>query len=336
VTADERVGDCGLYENGRRVPGRVPLHQVGELARTTGGFVWIGLQQAAKADILEVAAQFKLPTLAVEDAVQVHYRPKLQVYDDVVFVVLKPVHYIDSTEIVDEKTSISLFLGPGFVVSIRNGHSEILTRVREELDGGSDLLRFGATAVLYRTLDLAVDGYDVTVDHIDDDVDRIEEQVFGTVEIDHAQRIYKLKQEVAEFRRAVGPLARPLERLAEGSVPGIAPETATYFRQVHDHVLRAEARIDGLGVQLSDVLQANLARVTVRQSKIALRQNEDMRKISAWAAIALVPTAVAGIYGMNFDHMPELRWTFGYPLVLAFIATVCLTLYWLFHRNKWL
>jgi magnesium transporter len=336
VTADARVGDCGAYENGRRVPGRIPLVEAGERSRTTDGFVWVGLQNAGKADIEEVAAQFKLPPLAVEDAVQTHYRPKLQVYDDVVFVVLKPVHYIDSTEIVDERTSISLFLGPGFVVTIRNGESDLLRRVRHELDGGSDLLRFGSTSVLYRTLDLAADSYDETIDRVDDDVDRIEEQVFGPAEGDQAQRIYKLKKEVAEFRRAVAPLARPLERLAEGSVPGIAPDAATYFRHVHDHVLRAEARIDGLAVQLSDVPAANVARVTVRQSKIALRQNEDMRRISAWAAIALVPTAVAGIYGMNFDHMPELRWTFGYPLVLGFIGLVCFSLHRLFRRNEWL
>jgi magnesium transporter len=341
--AAERVGDCGVYENGRRRPGRIPLHEAGDVARSTDGFVWIGLQQASRSDIEEVAERFKLPDLAVHDVLQLHYRPKLQIYDDVVFVVLKPVHYINSTEIVDEQTSIALFLGPGFVVSVRNGVSDVLRRVREEMDAGSDLLEMGPTAVLYRAMALVVDGYDDTIDKVDDDMDRIEEQVFGPKEGDHSRRIYQLKQEVAEFRRAVGPLARPLERLASGEVPGVARDSAPYFRHLHDHAVRAESRIEGIGTQLSDVLQANLARVTMRQTqlaleqnKIAIRQNEDMRKISAWAAIALVPTAIAGIYGMNFDHMPELEWQFGYPLVLCVIATVCIGLHRLFHRNGWL
>ena len=333
--AAARVGDCGVYEDGRRRAGRIPMHEAAEIARTTDGFVWIGLQQATAEDIVELAAEFELPALAVEDAVKRHNRPKLQVYDDIVFVVLKPVRYIDSGEVV-EVESISLFLGPGFVITVRQGETCILRQVRAELDAGSDLLRFGPTAVLYRAADLVADGYGESIDCINVDIDEIEEAVFGPGESDHAQRIYKLKQEVAEFRRAVAPLARPLERLADGSVPGIAKDAGSYFRDVHDHVLRSAETIDGLGVQLTDVLQANVARVTTGQSRIALRQNEDMRKISAWAAIALVPTAIAGIYGMNFEHMPELTWTYGYPMALALIAGLCISLFMLLRRRGWL
>jgi magnesium transporter len=335
VGAAAVVGDCGVYENGRRLPGRIPLHEAGDIARHTQGFVWIGLQQASAADIAEVAEEFQLPPLAVEDAIKAHQRPKLEVYDDIVFVVLKPVRYVDHEEVV-EVESISLFLGRGFVVTVRHGDTAVLRRVRDELDQGSDLLQYGPSAVLYRAADLVVDGYEEAIDCINEDVDEIEAQVFGPGEDDHAQRIYKLKQEVAEFRRAVAPLARPLERLSNGEVPCVDPATGPYFRDVHDHVLRAADFIEGLGGLLSDVLQANVARVTVVQSQIALRQNEDMRRISAWAAIALVPTAIAGIYGMNFDHMPELRWRYGYLMVLVVIGTACLGLHRLFRRNGWL
>jgi magnesium transporter len=341
---DQVIGDCALYEEGRRRPGQVPLHKAGDAARRTDGFVWIGLQQPTEKDIAAVADEFHLPPLAVEDAVKAHQRPKLEVYDDVVFVVLKPVRYVDHDEVVDV-SEVAMFVGPSFVVTVRHGDSDVLRRVRNELDRGDSTLHdLGPTGVLYRAADLVVDGYEEAIDFINADVDEIENQVFGTgQDKDHAERIYKLKREVAEFRRAVLPLANPLHRLTEGSVPGMNTEAAPYFRDVHDHVLRAADAIEGHDRLLSDVLQANLARVgvrqaeiAVRQNEIAVRQNEDVRKISAWAAIALVPTAIAGIYGMNFDNMPELKWKYGYFLVVGVIATVCFVLHRIFRRNGWL
>jgi magnesium transporter len=341
---DKVIGDCGVYEDGHRRPGRVPLEQAGDVARKTSGFVWIGLQQPSAEDIATVADEFHLPALAVEDAVKAHQRPKLEVYGDVLFVVLKPVRYVDHDEVVDV-TEIAVFLGPNFVVTVRHGESDVLRRVRAELDrGDSELLRHGTTGLLYRAADLVVDGYEEALDFINEDVDEIETQVFGSADADdHSERIYKLKREIAEFRRAVLPLATPLERLADGSVPGIDEDASHYFRDVHDHVLRAADAIEGHDRLLSDVLQADLARVSarqsqiaVRQNEIAVRQNEDMRKISAWAAIALVPTAIAGIYGMNFENMPELEWKYGYFLVVGLIATVCVVLHRLFRRNGWL
>ncbi|MCW2804389.1 MAG: magnesium and cobalt transport protein CorA [Propionibacteriaceae bacterium] len=333
---DAVIGDSGVYEDGHRLPGRLPLDRAGEAARSTSGFVWIGLQQPSTENIAAVADEFDLPPLAVEDAVKAHQRPKLEVYDDVVFMVLKPVRYVDHEEVV-EVSEIALFLGPKFVITVRHGRGDVLRRVRAELDrGNSELLASGPTAVLYRTADLVVDGYEEAIVSITEDVDEIESQVFGDDELDHAERIYKLKREIAEFRRAVLPLATPLHRLAEGLVPVVDKVTAPYFRDVHDHALRAADAIEGHDRLLSDVLQADLARVEVRQSRIALRQNEDMRKISAWAAIALVPTAVAGIYGMNFEYMPELTWRFGYFMVLGLIAAVCLVLHRLFRRSGWL
>jgi magnesium transporter len=341
---DSVIADCAVYEDGRRQPGQIPLDQVGDMARKTSGFMWIGLQQPTADDIAAVADELRLPPLAVEDAVKAHQRPKLDVYDDVIFVVLKPVRYVDHEEVVDV-TELAIFLGPGFVVTVRHGESDVLRRVREELDDGeSKLLEYGPTGVLYRAADLVVDGYEEAIEYINEDVDEIENQVFGSAAAaDHSERIYKLKREVAQFRRAVLPLATPLQRLAEGRVVGIDESTALYFRDVHDHVLRTADAIEGHDRLLSDVLQADLARVTARQSEIAVRQNEtavrqneDMRKISAWAAIALVPTAIAGIYGMNFDNMPELHWEYGYFLIVGAIAAVCVVLHRLFRRIGWL
>ena len=345
------VADCAVYEGGHRRPGPVSVAHAAAAARRTDGFVWIGLQQPTAEEVADIARAFELPALAVEDAVKAHQRPKLEVYGDVLFMVLKPVTYIDHDEVVNI-SEIAVFLGASFVVTVRHGTSDVLRRVRAELDAGDpDVVRHGPTRVLYRAADLVVDGYEEAITYINDDVDEIESQVFsGGDEDDHSERIYKLKREVAEFRRAVQPLAAPLEKLAEGRVRHVDASAGTYFRDVHDHVLRASDAIEGHDRLLSDVLQADLARVAARQSQIAtrqseialqqneiaVRQNADMRRISAWAAIALVPTAVAGIYGMNFDYMPELSWRYGYFLVVGAIAAACVVLYRLFKRNGWL
>jgi len=336
LDADRVVVDCGLYVDGRRAPGRLPLGRAGDVARESGGFVWLGLEGPTVADVAAVAGEFGLPALAVEDAVKAHQRPKLEVYGDVVFVVLKPVRYVDHDEVVDVG-EIALFLGEHFVVTVRHGQGDVLRRVREELDrGDGPAAGFGPAGVLYRAADLVVDGYESALGEIDVDVDDIEARVFGPGQVNHAERIYKLKQEAAEVRRAVLPLGRPLQRLVDGDVPHVPPSSAPYFRDVQDHLLRAVDAVEAVERQLGDVLQANTARVTVAQSEVALRQNGDMRKISAWAAIALVPTAIAGVYGMNFDFIPELRWRYGYFLVLGVIAAVCVGLHRSFRRNGWL
>jgi len=334
-SVDAHIGDCAVYEDGQRRGGRIPLEDACEAARRTHGFVWVGLQQPTAADIADVAAEFGLPALAVEDAVKAHQRPKLEVYSDVVFVVLKAVHYVDHEEIV-EVSELAIFVGADFVVTVRHGTSNVLGRVRAEMDAGYDLAGHGPSSVLYRAADFVVDGYEEAIDSINEDVDEIELQVFGDDEVGHAERIYKLKREIAEFRRAVMPLAGPLDALAQGKVKGIDTAVAPYFRDVHDHVARASEAIEGQDRLLSDVLQADLARLSVRQSEIGVQQNEDMRKISAWAAIALLPTAVAGLYGMNFQHMPELGWKYGYFVVLALISVACFALFRLFRRRGWL
>ena len=341
---DSRIRDCAVYESDRRRPGRISLRQAAAAARRGRGFVWVSVDDPSAGDLAVIARHFRLPSLAVEDAVKAHQRPKLDVYEEVVFAVLKPVRYVDHDEVVDV-SEVAVFLGPQFVVTVQHGDCDVPDRVRAQLDGRpGPATPLGPTGVLYLAADLVVDDYESAVAGIDQDVDEIESLVFAPDETeDHAVRIYKLKREVAEFRRAVLPLAGPLLRLADGEVPVVHSDAAPYFRDVHDHLLRAADSIEGHDRLLSDVLQANLARVGVRQSEISLRQteisvrqNEDMRRISAWAAIGLVPTAVAGIYGMNFDNIPELHWHYGYFVALGLIGVLCVGLHRLFRRNGWL
>ena len=333
---EDTVADCAVYDSGTRRGGRLSVPEARQAARTVrGGFVWLGLVEPSDEQIAAVAAEFELPPLAVEDAVKAHQRPKLERYGDVLFVVVKPVRYIDHDEIVDID-EVAVFLGETFVVTVRHGDNDVVSRVRSELDDDSPLLGLGPSAVLYRLLDIVVDGYTDVAREIDVDVSDIEVQVFGGDPSDHSERVYKLKREVLQFRSAALPLAPAVEDLAAGSVAGVNPKTADYFRDVHDHLLRIGDRIEGYDNLLTGVLQADLARVAVRQNQAAARQNEDVRKISAWAAIALVPTAVAGIYGMNFDNMPELHPRYGYYVVLAVIVLTCVGLYVQFRRRNWL
>ncbi len=329
------IVDCAVYAGGRRRPGGNDLATARAAAAAENGFVWIGLTQPTAVEFAELAEAFELPQLAVDDAVKAHQRPKLERYGAMTFAVVKPARYVDHEEIVD-LSELAIFLGHDFVITVRHGGTEVPARARQDLEAEPALLEHGPASVLHRVLDLVVDDYLDVVDAIEIDVDEIEAQVFSGQGGEHAQRIYKLKREVLDFRRAVVPLVHPLQRLVGGEVPWMGAEALPYFRDVQDHVLRAADAIERYDNLLSDVLQADLAQVTVEQNRVAVRQNEDMRKISAWAAIALVPTAVAGVYGMNFDNIPELHWRYGYFAVLGVIAAACVGLHALFRRNHWL
>ena len=352
---------CKLYHADGRQRQVSDLDAALATARSDGGFVWIGLHGASARDLQRLAVPFGLPALAVEDAINAHQRPKFEQYPDLTFAVLKPVRYVDHDEVVDV-SEVAVFVGAHFLITVRHGESSVVADVRAELDVPElDLTALGLqegevdldvplpggphapapASVLYRLLDHVVDGYSDVVEAIAVDVEDIEEQVFSGGEDEHAERIYKLKREVLEFKRAVVPLVNPLQRLVEGGPVGpqataVAEEKRPYYRDVLDHLLRAADAIDGYDRLLTDVLQAHLTQVSVRQNRVTAQQNEDMRRISAWAAIALVPTAIAGIYGMNFEHMPELGTRYGYPVVLAVIVAVCVGLYFLFRAKKWL
>ncbi len=335
---DSPIVDCALYEDGVRRGGVVPLDTALQAAQAASQraaaqpgdaepFVWIGLHEPSGEEFEAVAEKFGLHPLAVEDAVHAHQRPKLETYGDTVFLVLKTVRYVDHDEVVDVG-EVMIFVGANFVVSVRHGAATPLADVRRALEGSTERLRAGPAAALHAIVDRVVDDYVAAAEQVADDIAEIECEVFAGDRADHAQRIYKLKREVLSFQRAVKPLVEPLRRLAAEEV-ALDGSTAQYFRDVHDHLLRTADQVDGFSQLLNDILEANTAGVT-------MRQNEDMRKITAWVAILAWITMVAGIYGMNFEHMPELGWLLGYPFALSLMGGGGAILYRLFKRNQWL
>jgi magnesium transporter len=322
------IVDCSVYDNGVRREGTLAIEEALEAARSPDAFVWIGLLEPTEDEFEAVIKEFDLHPLAVEDAVHAHQRPKLESYGETLFIVLKPARYTDSEEIVT-LTEIMLFLGDRFLITVRHGESPILSDVRRTMEADPSSMKWGPLGALHAIVDRVVDDYAVVVRSLNTDIDEIERQVFSDERENHAQRIYRLKVEAVEFRQAVVGLEDPLDDLATGRVAEADTVLLDYFRDVHDHLLRVSARIEGFRDLLGTALQANLTQVTVRQ-------NADMRRISAWVAILAVPTMVAGVYGMNFEHMPELSWRYGYPTVLALTLLLCVLLYRRFRRSGWL
>ena len=323
------IVDCALYHQGQREVIEGGLSAALDLARQHGdAFIWIGLHDPTQDELDKVAAEFSLHPLAVEDAVKAHQRPKVEEYEDSLFVVLKTVRYDETAQQVD-LGDVMLFVGDSFVVSARHGQARALADVRRRLEGERHLLDCGPSAVLYAIADAVVDDYSEISFAVEEDIEEVEERVFSPDRTNNASRIYNLKREVIEFRRAVRPLVEPMTRLSTGQVERVHEDLRPFFRDVADHAVRVSEQVDGFDDLLTSVLNANLAQVSVQQ-------NADMRRISAWVAIVAVPTMIAGVYGMNFDHMPELRWRFGYPLALAVMATICTVLYRAFKRSGWL
>jgi len=324
------IVDCAVYEEGRRRAGGVELHDAYDAVRNrSDAWVWIGLHEPGPDEFDSVAREFELHELAVEDAIKAKERPKLEIYGDTIFLVLRTACYIDETEDV-ELGQIMLFVGPGFVISVRHGIATDLHPVRLRMEERADLLRCGPSAVLHAIVDKVVDDYGPVVRGVADDVEEVEKEVFSDDQrMNPTQRIYKLKREVLSMHRATAPLIDPLHRLAKGAMPHVHEDIREYFRDVYDHVARANDTVESMREMLNGILDANTAQVSVRQ-------NDDMRRISAWVGIAAVPTLLAGIWGMNFQHMPELSWRFGYPMALAVIVLVMLTLYRAFKRAGWL
>jgi magnesium transporter len=323
------IVDCAVYEDGSRRADRVELGEAYRAIRAdAGAWVWIGLHEPTAAEFDSVAREFELHELAVEDAVKGRQRPKLEVYGDTIFIVLKTAHYDDDTEDV-ETGQIMLFMGAGFLVSVRHGLASELGDVRREAESRPDLLRSGPSAVVHAIVDKVVDDYAPVIAAVSEDVEDVEREVFSQERSNPTERIYKLKRETLELHRATEPLIDPLERLARDQFGRIDDLIQPYFRDVADHARRASEHAEALRELLNGVLEANLAQVSVRQ-------NDDMRKISAWIAIAAVPTLIGAIYGMNFEHMPELRWELGYPAALLVMAAICLALYRRFKSAGWL
>jgi magnesium transporter len=323
------IVDCAVYDRGKRRAGDLPLEQSYAACREDGAFAWIGLFEPTEEEFESVRREFDLHELAVEDAIKAHQRPKLEVYDDMVFIVLKTARYADPEEVV-QFGEIQLFLGKDYVITVRHGAASDLHGVRLEIEQRPDRLEHGPGAVLHAIMDRVVDDYSPALEGLEHDIEEVEEEVFSTGRRSNpAERIYKLKREVVEFHRAVAPLVEPVYHLAEGRHELVHPEVRHYFRDVNDHLRRADEQLATYRELLTAILQANLTQVTVRQ-------NADMRRISAVVAILAVPTAIAGIYGMNFEHMPELTWTYGYPLVVGVMVLICSSLFWYFRRIHWL
>jgi magnesium transporter len=322
------IVDWALYDKGNRVDCK-SIEAAYEIARKSReAFVWIGLYQPSDEEFAHIASQLALHPLAVEDAIHAHQRPKVEEYGESLFMVLKPARYVDRNEVI-KTGDIMMFVSPDFVVSVRHGDATALSDVRHELESRPDVMTAGPSAVLWAVADRIVDEYVDAIDGVARDIEEIEAAVFDAKADAPTERIYKLKREILEFRRAIDPLSEALATLADGKFSLIDARTMPYFRDVQDHAIRDAGRLDAYDETLSDVMQANVAQVS-------LRQNEDMRRITAWAAILAVITSFAGIYGMNFQYMPELRWHYGYFMCLGAMLISSVIMYASFKRRHWL
>jgi magnesium transporter len=337
------VVEAALYRDGRRASTPSSLAETyRQLREDDEAMAWIGLFRPTDDELLSLADEFDLHPLAVEDAMEAHQRPKLERYGDTLFVVLRAARYLDAAEQVDFG-ELHLFVGPGFVITVRHGAAPDLSAVRKRMEDSPELLRLGPEAVLYAVLDAVVDGYVPVLAGVANDVDEIETEVFGG-DPRVSRRIYELSREVLEFQRATSPLIAVMQGLENGFEKyGTDEELQRYLRDVADHVAAVTERVDGYRQVLQNILAVNATLVTQQQNEemkslteASFEQNEELKKISAWAAILFAPTLVGTIYGMNFTNMPEVKWVFGYPFALLLMAVVCVGLFVVFRRRGWL
>lgn len=327
--------DNGVYVDGKREHTPHNLDETFELTRSSGGMAWIGLYRPDDIELLAVAEEFGLNLLTVEDALAGHQRAKLEHYDDTLFAVLRPARYLDDVERV-EFGELHVFVGPNFVVTVRHAESPDLGRVRKRLEHEPELLALGPHAVLYAVLDQVVDEYAPVAAGLANDIDEIEDQLFGGA-VEVSRRIYELSREVIQFQRALSPLedvVGSLQRHAE--LYGVPAELKDNLGDVLDHVLRLIDRVNAYRALLENALNLASTLASNRLAETSIEQNEQVKRISSWAAILFAPTLVGTIYGMNFQDMPELGWAWGYPMAVAAMAAMGIVLYMTFKRNKWL
>jgi magnesium transporter len=325
----DMIVDCAIYTDGERENVDGDISDALDRHRQAGdnAFLWIGLHSPTEAEFAQVSDELGLHPLAIEDAVEAHQRPKLERYGDVSFLVLKTLTWADGTEQI-ETGEIMVFVGADFVITVRHGDHNQLREVRRRAEADKDFLKKGSIAVVYTVCDAVVDNYEVIAEKVQTAITELEAEVFSPQRVNLVERIYSLKREVLEFQRAVGPLVPVASGLVTGRVQVPEP-VRPFFRDVADHTMRVNGRIESYSELVTSVLNAHLTQVGVRQ-------NEDMRKISAWVAMAAIPTMIAGYFGMNFEHMPELHWSFSYPLVIVIMVGACYLVYRLFRRSGWL
>jgi magnesium transporter len=343
VGATSSIVNNVVYLAGRPVASPATLAETfQELERRPDSMAWIGLYRPAEDELMSAADQLGLHELAVEDAVTARQRPKLERYGDTLFVVLRSARYQDDTEEIDFG-ELHLFVGPNFVLTVRHSEAPDLAAVRRRVEDEPDLLRLGPEAVLYAVLDAVVDGYAPVVAGLQNDIEEIETEVFSR-DPNASRRIYALSREVVEFHRATRPLIPMLDSLSAGFAKyGIDEELQRYLRDVADHAAVVVEQAESFRGMLADILTVNTTLVTQAQNEEMRRlaeasnaQNEQIKRISSWAAILFAPTLIGTVYGMNFQHMPELNWVWGYPFALLLMAAVCVGLYLIFKRRGWL
>jgi magnesium transporter len=325
------IVDSAVYRQGKRVVDDLPPSELGrvrKLATEPGDFVWVGLHEPSEDELATVEEEFGLHPLAVEDAFTAHQRPKLERYEHTLFLTVKSLWYVDASDAV-ETGEINMFVGPDFIITVRHGSGSELHSARRDLEAKTAVLTHGPSAVVYAVCDRVVDGYLSVMSSLEEDVDEVETSVFSSQRTNDSARIYTLKREIAEARRAVLPLREPMRRFATGAVPGIDEASAPFFRDVLDHLNRVAETVDGLDQLLSSAFDAHLAQISVQQ-------NEDMRKISAGVGLVAAPTLIAGVYGMNFVHMPELAWQYGYLYSITLMVLFVGGLWMFFKRSGWL
>jgi magnesium transporter len=334
-SAATAIVDCAVYVRGERLPGEWGYEEAFAAARKRDdAFVWLGLHEPGLHELAAIGETFQLDDFAVEDAVKGGQRPKVEQYGHMTFLVLRTARYVEHKELTEtseivETGDLMMFVGANFVITVRHGDLSALKPVRDDLEANPDLLSLGPWAVVYGIVDRIVDSYVDVASMVEEDIDAVESHVFSRESHGRIARIYQLKRELVEFKRAVVPLQRPVNAIVEGKLGAVSPEVLRYFRDVNDHLIRTVDKVISYDDLLNSILQARLAQVTVDQ-------NHDMRKIAAWAAIAAMQTAIAGIYGMNFRVMPETSWKYGYPVILLVMFGSAIALYRLFRRSGWL
>ncbi|MDP3117898.1 MAG: magnesium and cobalt transport protein CorA [Phenylobacterium sp.] len=316
-----------VYKDGLRV--REASLSADGLALGPGEFVWIGLLEPDEAELRTLQARFNLHPLAVEDALSAHQLPKVETYGNELFVVARTAQ-IDEGETVIQYGETHIFLGAGHIITVRHGSARGHVNLRAHLEASPALLNHGPDYVLHAILDFVVDGYTPIVDHAEEAVLSMEQRALDTfLSRAEIRALFQLRRELLRFERVLGPMEEAASRLERLEFPGIDPEVRPYFRDIRDHARRVNSRVGALRETLTSVFEVSNLLEQQRQGVIT-------RRLAAWAAILAVPTAIAGIYGMNFDYLPELHWRYGYPAVLAVIAAICTSLYLGFRRSKWL
>jgi len=318
--------NCAAYQGGKKL-GDIRQDQIHEYVARPGAFVWVALKDATPEELAEMKEQFGLHELAVEDAQNGHQRPKIEEYGDSLFAVLHTVEP-DGAEL--RVGEVSIFVGRNYVLSVRNRSEQGFVNVRQRTEREPHLLKHGAAFVFYALIDTVVDRYFPVLEAVEDELEAVEGRIFdGTAGRENIEALYCIKQKLVTLKHAVGPLHEAVGRLYGGRVPSVCTYTQEYFRDVGDHLLRLNQSIDSLRDMVITALSVNLSMITIQE-------NETVKRLASYAALVAVPTMIAGIYGMNFKHMPELDWMWGYPIAIGLMVAIDAYLFWRFRKAKWL